>query len=140
MNANLVLEIMKKSEDVLDSIIDRMPEGTPLNFATWDYLNAVNGIISEYDNLDCLINVNFGNGSVMQAFCLITDWTPGGGAIALRSNDGEFPSFHIIYPEDYLDFIDEVKPIFDTDYPDAILKLLADPDDEEKAKEGNYYG
>ena len=82
---------------------------------TWNFLIEVNKIVSNYKGVDCLMHLNFANGNITQCMCVITDWKP--GAIAFQSDDGELPKMRLIFPEEYVVFMKEMEPIFDTKYP-----------------------
>lgn len=130
MDAKLTMKILERLGNAVDDIANSLPEETPLEDASWDFISIANKI-SEEEGVQCLINVNFFNGGVAQAFCLITDFEPYGGAIALRSNEGEFPTLHIIYPEEFADFMSKTQCVFDKDYPEIILNLSDGLEDEE---------
>lgn len=108
MQQKTVMKIVDECEDLLDRLSDE-------ELTTWNLLVNINSIVSKYKGIDCLMHLNFANGNVTQCMCVITDWEP--GAIAFQSDDGEFPRMRLIYPEEYIDFMKEMEPIFDIKYP-----------------------
>ena len=108
MEQRTAMKIMEECDNVLDALPDE-------EFTTWNFLVQLNSIVSKYKGVDCLMHLNFANGNVTQCMCVVTDWKP--GAIAFQSDDGEMPRVRVVYPEEYVDFMNEVEPIFDTEYP-----------------------
>ena len=108
MEQKIVKKIMDDCENLFETL-----SYEELN--TWNFLIEVNNIVSNYKGIDCLMHLNFANGSVTQCMCVITDWKP--GAIAFQSDDGELPKMRLIFPEEYITFMTEMEPIFDTKYP-----------------------
>jgi hypothetical protein len=105
-------KIAMKIIDECGNLFDTLPSE---ELTTWNYLIEVNNIVSHYKGVDCLMHLNFANGNVTQCMCVITDWEP--GAIALQSDDGDLPKMRVVYPEEYIDFMKEMEPIFDAKYP-----------------------
>lgn len=108
MEQKTAMKILKEC----GALIDTLPSE---RFTAWDFLVEANAIISKHKGVDCLMHVNFVNGNVMQCMCIATDWEP--GAIVFQSDDGEVPMARIVYPEEYEDFMNEIKPIITADYP-----------------------
>ena len=106
-------------EKVISELIDecgRLLETIPTEqLSVWSMFANVNSIASQYDNVDCLIHVNFTNGRANQGICILTDWKP--GALALQSDDGDIPKLRLIYPEEYVEFMEKMERIFDVQYP-----------------------
>lgn len=95
---------------------DRLLENIPVEqLSVWSIFANINSIASQYDNVDCLIHVNFANGSVTQGMCILTDWKP--GALALQSDDGGLPKLRLVLPEEYAEFMAQMESIFDVQYP-----------------------
>ena len=109
MNQKTALKIMDECGELFDSLSNE-------ELTTWNFLVCVNNIVSKYKGIDCLMHVNFANGSVTQCMCVITDWDP--GAIAFQSDDGNLPEMRLIFPEEYVSFMKEMEPIFNTKYPE----------------------
>lgn len=103
------MKIMDECKNLIDTLSDE-------ELTTWNFLVEVNNIVSKYKGVDCLMNVNFANGNVTQCICVITDWEP--GAIVFQSDDGELPLMRAVFPEDYIDFMKDMEPIFDIKYPE----------------------
>mgnify|MGYP003302277776 CR=1 FL=1 len=110
MDAKLVHKIIDECKDMRDAFSDGQ-------LTTWDFFVNVNEIVSEYadEGVECLMNVNFANGSVIQGLCVITDWQP--GALAFQSDEGEAPHLQVIFPQDYEAFMESIKPFLFTEYP-----------------------
>lgn len=82
---------------------------------TWNFIKEVNDIVAKYKGIDCLTNFNFANGNIIQCMCIITDWQP--GALVFQSDDGNIPIMRLVYPEEYEEFMNQVQPIFNSEYP-----------------------
>ena len=109
MEQKMVLKIMEECGELYDTLPDDAS-------ATWTFFIKVNEIVSKYKGVDCLMHVNFANGGVTQGMCVITDWKP--GALAFQSDDGVLPKIQLIFPEDYVSFMEEIEPIFEVQYPE----------------------
>ena len=48
--------------------------------------------------------------------CIITDWQP--GALVFQSYNVDIPMMRLVYSDEYTKFMNEVGPIFNTDYPE----------------------
>lgn len=81
----------------------------------WNYFVSVNNIVSDYEGLECLMNLNFSNGGITNGICVITDWEP--GALVFQSDDGSIPKMRVVFPEEYEDFMGALEPIFTAEYP-----------------------
>ena len=108
MEQKIAMRLMDECENLFDTLPDA-------ELTTWNYLVKVNNIVSHYKGIDCLMHLNFANGNVTQCMCVITDWEP--GAIAFQSDNGELPKLRLVLPEEYIDFMKEMEPIFDVKYP-----------------------
>lgn len=108
MEAKKVINIMNQCGELFDTLSDE-------ELTTCNFLKEVNNIVSKYEGVDCLTNTNFANGNIIQCMCIITDWTP--GALVLKSDDGSIPKAHLVYPEEYAEFMKKIDPIFNSDYP-----------------------
>ena len=108
MDQRIAMKIMDECGDLFDTLSDE-------ELTTWNYLIAVNNIVSRYKGVHCLMHLNFANGNITQCMCVITDWEP--GAIALQSDDGDLPKIRVVFPEEYSDFMKDMEPIFDAKYP-----------------------
>ena len=110
MELNLIRDIIEECKSMRDMLPDS--QNTLL-----DFFIGVDEIVSEYANegVDCLMNINFKNGTVTQGLCLITDWEP--GALAFQSDEGGPPEMRVIFPQDYESFMESVAPIFAAEYP-----------------------
>lgn len=104
---------LKKIIDECGKLFDTL---TDEELTTWNFLNEVNNIVSKYEGIDCLINYNYANGSIIQCMCIITDWNP--GALVFQSNDGDIPVMRVVFPEEYVEFMSKVEHIFNSDYPE----------------------
>jgi cell division protease FtsH len=104
---------IKKIIDECDKLFDELSDE---ELTTWNYLIGVNNIIYHYKGMDCLMHFNFANGNITQCICVITDWKP--GALVFQSDDGNLPKMRIVFPEEYIEFMKSMEPIFDVDYPD----------------------
>ena len=108
MEVKKIIKIISECEKLYDILTDE-------ELTTWNFLNEVNNIISKYKGIDCLINFNFANGTIVQCMCIITDWQP--GALVFQSDDGNIPIMRLVYPEEYEEFMNQVQPIFNSEYP-----------------------
>ena len=117
MEAKKIIKIIDECEKLYDVLTDE-------KLTTWNFLNEVNNIISKYKGIDCLINFNFANGNIVQCICIITDWTP--GALVFQSEDGNIPVMRVVYPEEYVDFMNKVQHIFNSDYPEIPKEQLGE--------------
>ncbi len=109
MEQKTVIKIMDECGNLFDTLPDK-------ELTTWNFLVGINNIVSNYKEIDCLIHSNFANGIITQCICVITDWKP--GAIAFQSDEGELPKMRVVYPEDYIDFMKDMEPIFEVKYPE----------------------
>lgn len=109
MKEELVLKLIDECERLFDEIPAE-------KLTVWTLFANINSIASQYDEVECLIHINFANGTATQGMCILTDWKP--GALALQSDNGEIPKLRLVYPEEYLDFMKEMGSIMDVKYPD----------------------
>ena len=62
-------------EKIVKELIDecsRLLETIPTEqLSVWSIFANINSIASQYDNVDCLIHVNFANGSATQGMCIL---------------------------------------------------------------------
>ena len=108
MAPKVINKIIDECEQLLDTI--------PIQKLTvWNFFRKVNDIVGLHKGIECLINVTIYNGNIVKALCVITDWKP--GALVFQSDEGEPPKMRLVYPEEYVAFMEKVMPIFDTTYP-----------------------
>ena len=108
MNPNIVLKIM----DECGNLFDTLPDD---RLTTWNFFIEVNNIVSKHKGVDCLMHINFLNGSIVQGMCVITDWKP--GALVFQSDEGELPVARVIHPDEYESFMKEILKFIDANYP-----------------------
>ncbi|MBE6160321.1 MAG: hypothetical protein E7157_04675 [Lactobacillales bacterium] len=109
MEIKKITEIINECDLLFDTLSNE-------ELTTWNFLKEVNNIVSKYKGIDCLTNFNFANGNIIQCMCIITDWQP--GALVFQSDNGDIPMMRLVYPEEYVEFMNKIQPIFDSDYPD----------------------
>lgn len=109
MTSKRALKIIKLIENLFDTLPDEQ-------LSPWNFFVEVNNIVSQQDGIDCLININFANGGVTQGICVLTDWEP--GAVVLQSDDGSMPKLRVVFPEEYVSFMEYMRPIFEAQYPE----------------------
>ncbi len=105
-------EIALKLLDECERLLDDIPAE---KLSVWTLFANVNSIVARYETVECLIHINFVNGTATQGMCILTDWEP--GALALQSDEGEIPRIRLIFPEEYVDFMKEMSKILDVKYP-----------------------
>ncbi len=109
---DMTQEIALKLIDECERLFNEIPAE---KLSVWTIFANINSIASQYDSIDCLIHINFANGQATQGMCILTDWKP--GAVALQSDQGELPKPRIIFPEEYVDFMNEMENILEVKYP-----------------------
>lgn len=107
------LRKIEKLMNEWDKLIDTMNDE---EFNTWNVFMAINHVASELQGLDCLMNMTFSNCVITQGICVITDWKP--GAVVFQSDNGDIPKMRIVFPEEYVEFMKKVEPLFDVEYPE----------------------
>lgn len=106
-------EIVEKLIDEYSELFELLPVQ---QMTSWTLFAKMNEIASRYENVDCLMHVNFANGAVTQGMCVFTDWKP--GALALQSDDGKLPKLRIIAPDVYASFMGKMEHILEAQYPE----------------------
>ena len=108
MNAKTLEKIINECSNLYDTL-------PPEQLSTWNVFVSANNIAAKYDNVECMMNLTFGNGDVTQGICVITDWEP--GALLLQSDDGSIPKLRVVFPEEFAEIMLMLEPIFTAEYP-----------------------
>lgn len=103
------------ADKVINSMLAMLDKMSESEMNAWTMFVKANSVVSTFEELECLMNINFVNGSVSQGICVITDWTP--GLIVLQSNDGELPKMYVVSPEETAKFMTEIEPLLEPKYP-----------------------
>lgn len=109
MKAEVAIQLIDTISEMLNTI-----QASELN--TWSLFVKTNSIVSTFDDLDCLMSINFANGLVCQGLCVITDGAP--GLVVLKSDEGELPKVYTVSPEDTSKFMKSVEYILEPKYPE----------------------
>lgn len=109
MEAKKITKLVAECEVLFDTLSDE-------ELTTWNFLREINNIVTKYKGIDCLTNFNYVNGNITQCMCIITDWQP--GALVFQSNDGDIPIMRVVYPEEYIEFMEKMESLFNFEYPE----------------------
>ena len=91
--------------------IDTIPEE---KLTAWNVLVKTNDVVSKYKGVETLMHMNFVNGSMVRAMCVMTDWKP--GLLVLQSEDGALPYLRAVDPEETAEFMEKIESLFNTQY------------------------
>ncbi len=103
------------ADKVINSMLEMLDKMTESEMNTWTMFVKTNSVVSTFEELECLMNINFVNGTVSQGICVITDWTL--GLVVLQSDNGELPKLYVVPPEETAEFMTKIESLLEPKYP-----------------------